>query len=245
MRIWFDTEFIEDGQTIDLISIGMIREDGALYYAESAEAELYRADDWVRQNVLPHLRGGQSLKSRQEIAADIVRFVGREPEFWAYYADYDWVVLCQLYGRMIDLPEGWPMFCRDVKQLAVDRGGPKLPEQSATAHDALNDAIWTREAWGFLTGRAALSPAPKQDGKPSIVDTSDEACAVACMLVTNPMGSFRKDGDGWQKRVNDLIRALRDERNSYRQRLFEAIDDLSYADLCASGGLPEGGGDGA
>lgn len=29
MRIWFDTEFIEDGKTIDLISIGLVREDGA------------------------------------------------------------------------------------------------------------------------------------------------------------------------------------------------------------------------
>lgn len=32
-------------------------------------------------------------------------------------ADYDWVVLCQLYGTMMDLPKGWPMYCRDVKQL--------------------------------------------------------------------------------------------------------------------------------
>lgn len=51
------------------------------------------------------------------------------------------------------------------------------------------------------------------------VDTSDEACAVACVLVSNPQGSLRTDGDGWQKRVNDLIRALRDERNDLRRRL--------------------------
>lgn len=48
------------------------------------------------------------------------------------------------------------------------------------------------------------------------VDTSDEQCAVACMLVSNPQGALRKDGDGWQQRVNDLIRALRDERNTLR-----------------------------
>jgi hypothetical protein len=48
------------------------------------------------------------------------------------------------------------------------------------------------------------------------IDTSDEACAMACMLVSNPRGKLRKDGDGWQKRVNDLIRALRDERNDLR-----------------------------
>jgi hypothetical protein len=29
MKIWFDTEFYENGETIKLISIGMVREDGA------------------------------------------------------------------------------------------------------------------------------------------------------------------------------------------------------------------------
>lgn len=28
MRFWFDTEFIENGHTIDLISIGIVAEDG-------------------------------------------------------------------------------------------------------------------------------------------------------------------------------------------------------------------------
>jgi hypothetical protein len=28
MRYWLDTEFIEDGKTIDLISIGIVAEDG-------------------------------------------------------------------------------------------------------------------------------------------------------------------------------------------------------------------------
>ena len=49
------------------------------------------------------------------------------------------------------------------------------------------------------------------------IDTSDQAIALACMVVTNP-GGIRK-GDGWQKHVNDLIRALREERNTaHRER---------------------------
>jgi hypothetical protein len=40
-----------------------------------------------------------------------------EPEFYAYYADYDWVVFCSLFGRMIDLPKGFPMYCKDLKQM--------------------------------------------------------------------------------------------------------------------------------
>jgi len=37
MRYWYDTEFIEDGSTIDLISIGIVAEDGREYYAISTE----------------------------------------------------------------------------------------------------------------------------------------------------------------------------------------------------------------
>lgn len=37
MKIWFDTEFIEDGKTIDLISIGMVREDAARRLHRSRE----------------------------------------------------------------------------------------------------------------------------------------------------------------------------------------------------------------
>jgi hypothetical protein len=56
MKIWFDTEFIEDGRTIDLMSIGMVREDGAFYYAESDQWIPGKASAWVKENVIPHLR---------------------------------------------------------------------------------------------------------------------------------------------------------------------------------------------
>lgn len=153
MRFWIDTEFIEDGRTIDLLSIGVAAEDGRTYYAEPAEADRSRADSWVESNVIPHLCG--PVKARHEIASDLIEFFGGAPEIWGYYADYDWVALCQLYGRMIDLPEGWPMFCRDVKQMCVDLGNPKLPEQTSTEHHALADAVWTKQAWDFLREVAA------------------------------------------------------------------------------------------
>lgn len=38
------------------------------------------------------------------------------PKFYGYYCDYDWVLLCSLFGRMIDLPKGFPMYCNDLKQ---------------------------------------------------------------------------------------------------------------------------------
>lgn len=138
MKIIFDTEFIEDGRTIDLLSIGMVREDGERYYAEPEETDRSRASEWVQQNVLLTLTG--PTKPRATIAAEVIEFVGAEPEFWAYYADYDWVALCQLYGTMMDLPDGWPMYCRDFKQFADERG--LQVSQNDSDHNALGDALW-------------------------------------------------------------------------------------------------------
>jgi hypothetical protein len=150
-RIWFDTEFIEDGRTIDLISIGLVRADGATYYAECEECDIRRASPWVQENALPHLRG--PLKARSIIADEIRAFAGEKPEFWAYYADYDWVALCQLYGTMMDLPKGWPMYCRDLKQWCDTLGNPALPKQDTAEHHALADAQWNKAAWAFLLAK--------------------------------------------------------------------------------------------
>lgn len=153
MRFWFDTEFIEDGKTIDLISIGVVAEDGRTYYAETNDWIPGKASQWVKDNVLVHLRGGEAIKPRDVIARELIEFMGEEPEIWAYYADYDWVALCQLHGTMMQLPEGWPMYCRDLKQLVDSVGNPKLPKQITAEHHALADALWTREAWLWLHER--------------------------------------------------------------------------------------------
>ncbi len=171
MRYFLDSEFHEDGTIIDLISIGIVAEDGREFYAENADCDLSRCNDWVKENVIPHLwrnkenrptgnawtrdggRGG--LLTRQQIATEIQILMNPseygKPEIWGYYADYDWVVFCQLFGKMIDLPKGFPMYCRDIKQWADQLGNPALPVQASTEHHALADARWNREAHSFLT----------------------------------------------------------------------------------------------
>jgi hypothetical protein len=169
MRYWLDTEFIESGsyQPIDLLSIGIVAEDGREFYAENTDADLSKANDWVRANVLPqlvHFGHGKHVSwddfpscprnSRAGIRIAVYEFCDPQrhgkPEFWGYYADYDWVVLCQLFGTMVDLPKGWPMYCRDLKQWADELGNPALPEQAKGEHHALADAKWNRQAWEFL-----------------------------------------------------------------------------------------------
>lgn len=51
-KYFMDTEFIEYPNTIDLISIGIVCEDGREYYAISNEFDESKADKWVKENVL-------------------------------------------------------------------------------------------------------------------------------------------------------------------------------------------------
>lgn len=157
MKIWFDTEFIDTGSTIELISIGMVREDGKTYYAENAQCHLNNAGDWVKEHVIKLLTG--PTKHRSLIAYEVKAFSGHRPQLWAYYGSYDWVALCQLYGTMMHLPTNWPMMVLDVKQLCLSMGDPQLPQQKTPEHHALNDALWTKEAYDFLMTRKW------QDGK--------------------------------------------------------------------------------
>ncbi len=151
MKVWFDTEFIDTGSVVHLLSIGMVREDGLTYYAEPEGVDLSLACDWVSKNVIPHLTG--PVQTRKSIRDDIVAFCGPAPEFWGYYVAYDWLLLCQLFGRMLDVPAHWPNFACDVQVMRYLMGVKDLPKQTGTEHNALDDALWTREAWQFLLGR--------------------------------------------------------------------------------------------
>jgi len=99
---------------------------------------------------------GCPWKMDSEIAAEIQVFMNPEKygpvELWGYYADYDHVVLSQTFGTMMDLPKGFPMYTRDLKQWVDDLGAKrgekiKLPEQTSTEHHALSDAKWNRNSF--------------------------------------------------------------------------------------------------
>ncbi len=162
MRFFLDTEFIESGPRapIQLISIGLVTEDGNAFYGVNLDFNEADANPWVRENVFPRLFPSAQRWPLPKLRENVLAFVtkhlaeGDKPEFWGYYADYDWVVFCQIFGTMMDLPKGFPKYCRDIKQLADDLGNPKLPPQDKPEHHALNDARWNREAFNFLMGGA-------------------------------------------------------------------------------------------
>lgn len=152
-RFWMDTEFLESGPgPIHLLSIGIVAEDGREYYAIDRDCPVEKANDWVKANVLPFVELGDG-KSRDEIRREVLAFIGEDtnPEFWAYCGDYDWVVFCQLFGDMKDLPSHWPHFCMDVRQWYEMNPAAKLPpELPDVRHHALWDARWCKLAWDYL-----------------------------------------------------------------------------------------------
>lgn len=258
MKYFYDTEFLEGTQkkwfgrntppTIDLISIGIVAEDGREYYAISKEFNLKEAWNrfdikvketygdmrnihpngikskvyWIRENVLKPIfyqlneidLKGQVLclrehgypiahpltqdqinfsfrrmvylinkygKTRDQIAGEVKKFCdwwhtlnrgwslnNRPIEFYGYYSAYDHVALCWLFGKMLDLPKGFPMYTRDLKQeldrratgfahakMSLDEAiqtykeSDNYPKQE-NEHHALADARWNKKLYDFL-----------------------------------------------------------------------------------------------
>ena len=251
MKYFIDTEFIEGPQkepfplsifrkytkpTIDLISIGIVCEDGREYYEVCKDFNLneawtrFQMDDtvtkkiyWLRDYVILPIfkelmvRDGREVnsvthltefwfydteeliqkygKTKSEIAKEIRNFVmagkydsgeqvilgdffpndNTNPEFYAYFADYDWVAFCWIFGNMLKLPAGFPYYCKDLKQdldkyvmdnkARIDKnGGRSLPFKEAlefikagknypkqgNEHNALEDARWNKDLFTFL-----------------------------------------------------------------------------------------------
>lgn len=272
MNYYLDTEFIEGKQaktilgikygetkpTIDLISIGIVAEDGREYYAISKDFNLkeawnrfdkkvnkdytpsreeahynpmYIKEYGIRDNVLKPIfiellhkqysneptfydkyRNSLSIsndfrtftfnyklfkklinnygKTNKQIAEEVIQFVmpSKEdcdtknfikykeiysnPQFYAYYADYYWVAFCWLFGKMNDLPKGFPIYCIDLKQMLDEKVNTypfrvgtikkdfnttlndmesfdSYPKQE-NEHNALADAKWNKDLHEFI-----------------------------------------------------------------------------------------------
>jgi hypothetical protein len=154
---FIDTEFIEPVEPgeIDLISIALVDKNGREYYAISNEFDPSKANEFVKENVLPKLDDSSTWKSRAVIKQELLDFVvgdGEGIEFWGEYSAYDWVVFCRIFGSMVDLPPGYPYYCNDLiqwmKQLGL--GQIPVPIESTEVHNALFDARWNKKAYAFL-----------------------------------------------------------------------------------------------
>jgi hypothetical protein len=151
MKYFIDTEFYEKPNTISLISLAIVAEDGREFYRWNRDYNREaKKNEWLVENVFPFEPPIDSdlWISESQFAQEIDDFIGTDskPEFWGYYCDYDWVIFCWLFGRMIDLPNHFPMYCKDLIQLIDDIGKP-ITKQIGSEHNALADARWIKQTY--------------------------------------------------------------------------------------------------
>lgn len=214
MNYFIDTEFLEGTQekrflgikygntkpTIDLISIGIVSENGKEFYAISKEFNLKEAwnrceiklgldgqtrkiEYWIRDNILKPIFNEhtndyaefnyKNMKrvinsiglTKSQIVNSLMTYLDypwdsmhktatfdfANTKFYGYFCDYDWVVFCWLWGKMKDLPEGFPYYCIDLKQImsSLEVKKSQLPIQE-NEHNALDDAKWNKQVFEFL-----------------------------------------------------------------------------------------------
>ncbi|GAB3115642.1 polyadenylate-specific 3'-exoribonuclease AS [Streptomyces calidiresistens] len=136
-----------------------------------------RRHSWLMEHVIPHLPQGSGdrrnhvpgrwlfdyadarVKSRARIAEEVRDFIvgcGPDVELWANYGAYDHVALAQLWGPMVALPDGVPMYTHDIQQEARRLGirWDELPKQQGGEHNALADARHNRAVRRWLAERA-------------------------------------------------------------------------------------------
>jgi hypothetical protein len=156
MNYFVDCEFNDKGKEIDLISIAIVSEMERSICLTSSEFDLKAAESkpWLVENVIAQLPPRELWVSRLQIRDEILAFIGKDPKprFWAWFGAYDWVLFCQLFGGMLNLPKKWPQFVLDLKQEHELAGRPVLPRQMDGEHDALEDAKWNRVVHQILMG---------------------------------------------------------------------------------------------
>lgn len=179
MLIFLDTEMTDLCADRKLISIGIVSEDGSReFYSELIGT--YQSSDcseWVRENVLPHLQGGDALMTMRELALRLLDWTKDfgEVQFATDSITYDWpwieLIWAELGAYCIESSPVWEDMKNSPSRLAnVGRpsnvDGKPFELQQTTAfqfalvavgsglrsHHALDDAKANRLAW-LATGQ--------------------------------------------------------------------------------------------
>jgi hypothetical protein len=141
----------------DLLSIALVKLDGSELYLELEYGG--PVNDWVRDNVVPQLKGPQV--SRDEAVRRIKAFVGDSRPFMVSDAGgYDALYVYRLFG-VGNEPFHWQPI--DFASMVFDRGiNPDqeladyfgVDKTTYRAHNALDDARLLREVYLRFLGKA-------------------------------------------------------------------------------------------
>lgn len=132
MNIYFDTEFCGLQKNTELISIGLISEDGKEFYGEFASINTELIDDWILENVLMNTakygevnetdivvnESDYHFGTKEEIRDQLKEWLSQfdEVQLISDVCHYDMVLFIDIFGSAFDLPENVSPVCYDINQ---------------------------------------------------------------------------------------------------------------------------------
>lgn len=179
MKYFLDTEFIEyldslSNPRTDLISVGIVREDGEKFYKVLSDVDLDEIynNDWVKDNVyipamkalFPDKTGDDLVEAiyeynytKEDLKKDLFEFFNSDPnevkdrQIYAFYGAYDLALLCEVTSFM-NAPFNPVLHEIQVLIDALpDNIKDGMPEQDSDAHLAINDAEYNRIMYNYIT----------------------------------------------------------------------------------------------
>jgi hypothetical protein len=182
--VCYSAEVLEGDRTLDLVSIGLAREDGASYYAVNADANWAKVatNRWLCDNVVPHLplssKGVRKATPGENTNATMS---------WVFHVDLSSVLV----------RPHW-VIANEVREFILGAGDPELWADGASyAHVVL---CWL---WGTVRQIPAGIPAWTHDLR-------QELERAGSPQIPSPEGPATRDALGGAREVLHRLRWLRD-----------------------------------
>ena len=183
MKLFFDTEFTKLSKDAELISLGIVSEDGDVFYAEFSDYDKSKLDPWIIENVIKNLSyspGDSDINvpdyfyygSRKFIKAKLLDWLSKfnRIQFVSDVCHYDFVFLIDLlFGEALNMPSNFSPICHDIntdiaKYLEIsERHAFNISRESllenhnifvsGKKHNALYDAHVIRELYKLTGGK--------------------------------------------------------------------------------------------
>ncbi|AXH71086.1 hypothetical protein BSP38_044 [Bacillus phage BSP38] len=164
-KVFFDFEFTGLQKGTTPISLGMAADNGKTLYCEFTDYDKSQVDDWIKKNVLDNLIlnwtfgntfshevGDASIaRGSSDFLSKVIRgWVAQfdKVEFWGDTLYYDAILLNDLLGGALNLPDNVCMYYGDIATLFKIHGiDPDISRESfidtpieGARHNALYDA---------------------------------------------------------------------------------------------------------
>lgn len=164
-KVFFDTEITGLHQNTTLISIGLVAETGQTFYAELTDYDALQVDDWIRENVInklvlstfdntASLQEWKLKADKQTVKYGLIKWFEQfdEVEMWSDCLSYDWVLFCQIFGHVFNIPKHIYYIPFDICTLFKAKGiDPDISreqfaekifqDQTISKHNSLYDAF--------------------------------------------------------------------------------------------------------